>query len=213
MWRKYLPPLGIEPELFAAQTEKLRALLVERNKLCNLTRLTEPEDFYFKHVVDSLVLADFFPEVQQKKFVIADFGCGAGFPSLVLALAYPQLELYPIDSTGKKVDFVRDAAAELGLTNIYPVWGRGRELSRKAEFRGKFDILTARAVSTADKIAAETAPMLKNSGRFLLYKTPIQRDEELPALALNRKFHWEATQVRVYPHGERLFFIGTRCRD
>ena len=213
MWRKYLPPLGIEPELFAAQTEKLRALLVERNKLCNLTRLTEPEDFYFKHVVDSLVLADFFPEVRQKKFVIADFGCGAGFPSLVLALAYPQLELYPIDSTGKKVDFVRDAAAELGLTNIYPVWGRGRELSRKAEFRGKFDILTARAVSTADKIAAETAPMLKNSGRFLLYKTPIQRDEELPALALNRKFHWEATPVRVYPHGERLFFIGTRCQD
>ncbi len=212
MWRKYIPPLGVDAEFFAAQAEKLRQFLLERNKLCNLTRLTEPEDFYYKHVVDSLSIAEFFPEFRQQRLPIADLGCGAGFPSLILALAYPQLDMTPIDSTGKKIDFVRDAAAQLGLTNLHPVWGRGRELSRRSEFRGRFAILTARAVASAAEIAAEAGAMLRADGRLILYKTPDQRDAELPVLAGDRKFRWEATPVHDYPHGERLFVVGTPRR-
>ncbi len=196
------------PQKFAAGCDQLYQILCERNKVCNLTRITDREDFDLKHIIDSLAIALDFPEVANSSLAVADIGCGAGFPSLVLAMAFPSLRITPIDSTGKKIAFVSDAAAALALDNITPVCGRANELNRKNDFKHRFDLVTARAVAPSYKIAAETTNFLNRRGRYVFYKTPIQRDEELPVLAKDKKYQWSVTETRVFPHGERLFITG-----
>ena len=199
-----------DEEKFLRNCAKLHALLVEANKVHNLTRIVEQADFEVKHIIDSLTIALEFPEIAKKELRIADIGCGAGFPSLVLAMGFPQLKITAIDSIGKKVSFVKLAAQELGLENLAPVWGRSIELNRLAEYKSAFDVVTARAVATASKISSESSNFLVSDGRYILYKTPQQLDEERANLAADKKFHWEFTQPRTYPHGERLFFVGRR---
>ena len=197
-----------DPQDFAAKCDQLYQLLCERNKVCNLTRITDREDFDLKHIIDSLAIALDFPEISSNTLAVADVGCGAGFPSLVLAMAFPSLRITPIDSTGKKITFVSDAAAALNLTNVTPVCGRANELNRKNDFKHRFDLVTARAVAPSYKIAAETTNFLNRCGRYVFYKTPAQRDEELPILEKDKKYNWSVTAVRVFPHGERLFITG-----
>ena len=171
-----------EPALFAARCEELRLLLEETNKHINLTRITGKEEFDLKHAADSLVIARFFPEITKGVHRIADLGCGAGFPSLVLALAYPELQITAIDSTQKKLRFVESAAQTLGLTNLKTVHGRIEELNRQPEFRHHFDIVTARAVAESPKLAKAASGFPARGGRFIFYKTPGQAAEELPVL-------------------------------
>ena len=199
-----------DEEKFLLNCAKLHELLVEANKVHNLTRIVEAADFEVKHIIDSLTIALEFPEIAEKTLHIADIGCGAGFPSLVLALGFPQLRITAIDSVGKKISFVKLAAQELGLDNLTAVWGRSIELNRLAEYKNAFDIVTARAVATASKISSESSNFLASGGRYILYKTPQQLEEERANLAADKKFRWEFTQTRTYPHGERLFFVGKR---
>ena len=161
-----------EPETFAARCEKLRQMLEEANRTTNLTRIVGETDFAVKHAADSLVIGRIFPEIAEKDLRIADVGCGAGFPSLILALAYPRLRVTAIDSTGKKIAFVAAAAAKLGLVNLTAVHGRANELNRKEEFRRRFDIVTARAVAPAASIVRDCRNFLTSGGRFLLYQSP-----------------------------------------
>ena len=200
-----------EAERFADRCEFLRTLLEERNRQVNLTRLTGEDDFALKHVADSLSIFRLFPELLSAPARIADIGCGAGFPSLILALAAPQLEITAIDSTGKKIDFVADAAAALGLTNLKAVRGRAVELNRKAEYRGRFDVITARAVAESPRIYAETRNFPAPGGRFLFYKTPAQAEEELPALRKLAGVQWRVSEIYSLPEnsGERCFVIGS----
>lgn len=201
-----------EIDKFIRNCEKLHELLQECNKLYNLTRIVDKSDFEVKHIIDSLAIALDFPEIAEEKLHIADIGCGAGFPSLILALAYPALEICAIDSTGKKINFVRQAAEALSLKNVHPTQGRSVELNRKKEFQGKFDIVTARAVAPAEKISSESSNFLTPDGRYILYKTPAQKAEEEKLLAKDNKFLWSYTAERQYEYGSRLFFVGRRRR-
>ena len=200
-----------DPEGFARLCDRFFELLTAANAEFNLTRITSREDFEVKHVADSLALTRTFPELADGAWRIADIGCGAGFPSLILAAAFPRLNVTAIDSTHKKVAFVEAAARELGLDDLRPVAGRAVELSRRPEFAGKFDIVTARAVATAEKLCREGRRMLAPGGRFILYKTPGQA-EELDALASERDFRWRALPPFELPEsaGTRLFFTGIR---
>ncbi|MBE6389203.1 MAG: 16S rRNA (guanine(527)-N(7))-methyltransferase RsmG [Lentisphaerae bacterium] len=195
---------------FAAACEVLRKFLTEYNTNVNLTRLTSVEDFYFKHVADSLSIAYFFPEISKDKLVIADIGCGAGFPSLILALAFPQLQIHAIDSIGKKITFVTLAAQLLNLHNLNAVHGRSTELNCRKEFQNKFDIVTARAVAPSPKIFRESNRFTVPGGRFIFYKTPQQAAEESAELQKIRQMHWSNTSVFNLPglSGERLFTVG-----
>ncbi len=168
-----------EPARFVARTEELRQLLEEANRTTNLTRIIEPEDFMVKHVADSLSIALFFPELTRDKLLLADIGCGAGFPSLVLALAFPNLRLSAIDSAGKKVRFVESAAAALGLHNVRAIHGRSRELNFQSDYKHHFDVVTARAVSTAWTVIQDARDFPNRNGRFILYKTPDQLATDL----------------------------------
>lgn len=174
--------LGVkEPERFAARCEALRRLLERENGKTNLTRITEPAAFAVKHVADSLGIAGFFPEFAAAPLRVADIGCGAGFPSLVLALAFPQLRITAIDSRHKKTAFVQLAARELELDNLAVVTGRSRELNGQAACRRRFDVVTARAVAELATVCADSRDFLAPGGRFILYKTPEQLETELPA--------------------------------
>ncbi len=200
-----------DPERFAQLCGRFFELLTAANARMNLTRITSREEFEIKHVIDSLTAARCFPELAKSPLRIADIGCGAGFPSVILATAFPQLRVTAIDSTQKKIAFVAEAARELGLGNLSPVAGRAVELARHIPFAGAFDVVTARAVATADKICREGRGMLAPGGRFILYKTPGQADE-LQALRGDRGIKWSATPEFELPGGAgtRLFLTGER---
>ena len=197
-----------DPEVFCRRCEELRLLLEETNKHVNLTRITGKEEFNLKHAADSLVIARFFPEVTSGSHRIADLGCGAGFPSLILALAYPELQITAIDSTQKKLRFVESAAQTLGLNNLRTVHGRIEELNRQQEFRRRFDIVTARAVAESPKLAKAASGFPCKGGRFIFYKTPGQASEELPVLGkewqMTPEFELPGCGARVMVFSEKF---------
>ena len=200
------------PEEFVCRCEKLRQFLEKYNESVNLTRITGEVEFNVKHVAESLLLPMVFPELREKAVRIADIGCGAGFPSLVLALAFPKWKICAIDSIGKKVTFVRLAAGMLDLTNLTAIQGRAVELNRKAEYQNQFDIVTARAVAPSPKIYRETERFTVKNGRWIFYKTPGQAAEELPELQKISKVKWTITPEIGLPGdaGSRVFAVGER---
>lgn len=207
----YAEKCGVaEANIFAEKCEILRIFLDDCNSKVNLTRLTSSSDFYIKHVADSLSIAAVFPEIANTSLSIADIGCGAGFPSLILALAFKNLKITAIDSTGKKINFVKLAAEKLTLKNLYTVHGRSIELNCKPEFRGKFDIVTARAVAPSPKIFKEASRFIKPDGKFIFYKTPDQAAQEADELAHIANTSWNNSNIFMLPGdaGERLFTVG-----
>lgn len=190
-----------DPEDFAARAEKLRDTVLEVNRSFNLTRITDPEEFMIKHVADSLAIGRFFPERIASAKTVADLGCGGGFPTLVLALAYPHLQVTGIDSTGKKVRFVQETAEKLGLSNVRTLHARIEELNRKPEYMHKFDIVTARAVAQGKLLAKYASNFPSSGGGFIFYKTPNQAAEDLETL------DWNTTDVYELPEdmGSRVF--------
>ncbi len=197
-----------DQDKFKAITGELHAFLCEYNEKVNLTRITAYDDYICKHICDSLLIGAAFPELTEKAISLCDIGCGAGFPSLVLAAAYPRWHITAIDSIGKKTTFVKLAAEKLNLTNIEVVTGRTNELNRRAEWKNRFDIVTARAVATAKTVYTDARNFPKQNGRFILYKTPDQLKEDLPEIkvaASNKK--WRITPVFELPSnaGSRQF--------
>ena len=191
-----------EPERFAARCETFRQFLAAANRRVNLTRIVDPIPFAVKHAADSLSAVTVLPELAAQTLTICDVGCGAGFPSLILALAFPQLRITAVDSTRKKVDFVASAARELGLANVTAVQGRVNELNRRPEWRHRFDCVTARAVASSPELARDASELPKPEGCFLFYKTPDQVASEWPELTkLTPKLgrEWNAGPVFSLP--------------
>ena len=207
---EYLTTLPGSPDEFIAKMTSLYSFLLEENNKSNLTRITDKEEYWIKHVLDSLLLTEAHPEIIKKGTEIADLGCGGGFPSLVLAAAFPQINITAIDSIGKKTAFVEKAARELGLDNINIITGRGRELGVREEYRRKFDIVTARAVSRASKIFREVRRMLKQNGQIILFKTPTSAEDEICEFRKKHKaleLQWNQSKTYVLPEdmGTRVF--------
>jgi 16S rRNA (guanine527-N7)-methyltransferase len=142
----------------------------------NLTRITDPEEAVRKLYLASLALFPALAEsgvVAEGLFTYLDLGTGAGFPGVPVAVAAPQLAATLIDARRKKVEFVAAASAEIGLGNIRAVHARGRE------FRGTFDLVTARAVASAAETIAEPASLLGGGGFLVVYKGPGLAEEEI----------------------------------
>ena len=106
----------------------------------------------------------------------------------------------------KKIKFVTEAAAHLDLKNLHAVHGRAVELNCKADFREKFDIVTARAVAPSPKIYGETKNFIRRNGRYIFYKTPAQAAEELPELGKQKNMQWQCGKTFDLPGG-----AGSRC--
>lgn len=200
---------------FCERCSSLYSFLCEENKKNNLTRILSEEDFWIKHVADSLLLLDFRPELAEKGTVIADLGSGAGFPALILATALPKASFVAIDSVSKKTDFIFRAGELLKLKNLHVITARGRELSAMPEWLEKFDFITARAVAEAKKIFREVRRMIKPGGEILLYKTPeVAKKEILEVRKISPSFKWDTSRIFHLPDkkGSRCFLSGSNLR-
>ncbi len=193
---------------------RLFELLTVENAKHNLTRITAPEDFWIKHVVDSLYILKYFPELTTESLTVVDIGCGAGFPAIPLAACCPNLQITAMDSIGKKVSFVQLCADRLDLPNLRAVTARARELNRKEPWRDRFDVVTARAVAPARTLYRETKAMRRSTGRFIFYKTPEQVVEDLPQAAGDSGMKWFTTEAYQLPEGagERQFLYTEAVR-
>ena len=151
-------------------------LLIETNKVMNLTAITEYEEVVDKHFVDSILLGS-VKELSGKKRVI-DVGTGAGFPGIPLKIVYPELEITLLDSLNKRVKFLNEVIEELGLTGIQAVHSRAEDLAQDAAYRQQYDICVSRAVANLATLSEYCIPFVKQGGYFISYKST-QIEEEL----------------------------------
>ena len=148
-------------------------LLVEKNKVMNLTAITEPADIATLHFLDCaalLTLADF------KGKTVADVGTGAGFPGMPLRILEPSIRLTLLDSLNKRIDFLKEVCDDLGFGDVDCVHQRAEEFA--AEHREGFDIVTSRAVANLRMLSELCLPLVKVGGTFLSMKS-VDSDVEL----------------------------------
>lgn len=128
----------------------------------NLTAIKDKQEFYIKHYLDSIY---YFDKYFKPKGKVADIGSGGGFPGLVLAIFYAEISVTLIESTGKKCRFLESTAKALGLTNVEVINARAENVTGY-----KFDVITARGVSTVKNVLEYTFHISKPSSRWVLYK-------------------------------------------
>ncbi len=145
---------------------KLTTLLTEANAKTNLTAINDTQEIILKHYADSLLAHEYFTPGAS----VIDIGCGAGFPSLPLAIIRPDLNITALDSTGKKIDFVKDTAKKSGLSNITAVCARAEEYVNLEGKRESYDFATARAVSRLNILSELALPFVKSGGSFIALK-------------------------------------------
>ncbi|MEI8337789.1 MAG: 16S rRNA (guanine(527)-N(7))-methyltransferase RsmG [bacterium] len=153
---------------------KFKEIVLEKNKVLNLTGITEEKDFILKHLIDSLSV---LPYIQNNSKDIIDIGTGAGFPGVPIKIAMPKLNVTLLDSSKKKVKFLNETIKELGLENIKARDERAEDLAHDRNFREKYDVAIARAVALLPVLVEYSLPFVKVGGIFIAQKT--QNDEEI----------------------------------
>ena len=148
---------------------KYYEMLVEWNEVMNLTAITEYDEVMKKHFVDSISLCKAY-DVTQNKTVI-DVGTGAGFPGLALKIAFPDLQVTLLDSLNKRINFLNEVIAALGLTGVETIHGRAEDFAKPGKCREKYDLCVSRAVATLSTLSEYCLPFVKVGGKFISYKS------------------------------------------
>ncbi len=158
-------------------------LLVETNKVMNLTAITEFEDVVQKHFSDSLSIFLTSKDLKEKYINkqscnIIDIGTGAGFPGIPIKIVYPETEIVLMDSLGKRITFLNNVIDNLDMKNIEAVNMRAEEAGTHEKYREKFDFCFCRAVARMNIISEYALPLVKTEGYFVPYKA-LEIDEEI----------------------------------
>ena len=146
-------------------------MLVENNKVMNLTGITEYEEVIQKHFLDSLSLIRVIPDIASQKLTVIDLGTGAGFPGIPLKIAFPELEITLMDSLNKRILFLQEVIDALGLKKVSAVHGRAEEMASNATHRQQYDLCVSRAVSNLAVLTEYCLPFVKKGGLFVSYKS------------------------------------------
>jgi 16S rRNA (guanine527-N7)-methyltransferase len=166
------PPTPRQVEQFS----RYASLLVEWNERVNLTAITDEEGIVTKHFLDSLSVLPMLDPLGEALSLI-DVGTGAGFPGMALAIMRPAWQVTLLEATRKKVDFLALVAAELGLRNVMPLWGRAEERGQEAAHRERYDAAVARAVAELPVLAEFCLPLIRTGGRWVAQKGPRVEEE------------------------------------
>lgn len=200
---------------------KFYQLLIEWNKVMNLTGITEYEDVVEKHFVDSLSIIKAID--LSGIHTVIDVGTGAGFPGIPLKIAFPHLRVVLLDSLNKRIKFLDEVISQLELTEIRTIHGRAEEYARKEEYREQFNLCVSRAVANLSTLSEYCLPYIQVGGMFVPYKSGEIDDEveqskkavrilggnikevmkfELPGTDIHRSFvliHKEQHTQKKYP--------------
>jgi 16S rRNA (guanine527-N7)-methyltransferase len=164
------------------QFQRLYELILEGNRQLNLTRITDTQEFWEKHLWDSLrgiaPQGQFIPCLPEGASVI-DIGTGAGFPGIPVAIIAPNYTITLMDSTRKKITFIETILTELALNNTKTLVARAEEIGQQPQHRKAYDIALIRAVSTASVCAEYTLPLLKRGGLAIIYRGNWTEDETI----------------------------------
>lgn len=171
---------GLEKYKLQYTEEQIKLLVnymdavLEMNKSINLTSITQEEEFINKHILDSLIM------VKDKEIFhgikLLDLGTGAGFPGVPLKIIYPQIELTLLDSVEKKLTFISRTISEMNIM-AYIIHNRAEILGQDLEHRGKYDIVTSRAVANIQTLTELSLPLVKIGGTMIASKGPKYVDE------------------------------------
>ena len=155
-----------------SRLNKYYEMLVEYNKVMNLTGITDKKQVYLKHFYDSLTIAKVINLNEYN--TLCDIGTGAGFPGLVIKIFYPHLKVTLVDSLNKRINFLNDVIKELGLTDIETVHARIEDYAHNNKDR--FDIVTARAVAPLNILLEYAIPITKVNSYFIAMKGKVEEE-------------------------------------
>lgn len=161
-------------------TNYMKVFLVQ-NAVLNLISKNEEKFLWEKHVYDSLGIKLFFEKYSPKINTLLDIGTGGGFPAVPIALEYPNIEVFALDSIRKKINAIENIKQELSINNLTTICDRAENIEQK------FDIITSRAVATIDILIKYATPLLKKNGYFVAYKSRLADKEISDAKYLIKK--------------------------
>lgn len=151
------------------QFEMYYEMLIEKNKVMNLTAITEFDEVLEKHFLDSVSLIRAID--LNKPLRVMDLGTGAGFPGIPLKIVFPELYITLADSLNKRVLFLSEVVEALGLENVETVHGRAEDLARDKKYRESYDLCVSRAVANLSTLSEYCLPFVKIGGKFVSYKS------------------------------------------
>lgn len=172
---------------------KYKKIFLEENSRLNLISKNDEKLLYEKHFYDSLAIKLFFEKYNFIPDNMLDIGTGGGFPSIPVAMEYPDISVVGIDSIRKKISAIEKISAELGLKNIKFINDRVENLTGH-----KFDLITSRAVGRIDKLVEYSYPLLNEGGYIVLYKSKSAEDEITEAKSLIRKYQLKIKEPIEY---------------
>lgn len=160
------------------QFHKYYEMLIERNKVMNLTAITEYDEVVVKHFIDSLSLVKVMDVKKlEEGLSIIDVGTGAGFPGIPLKIVFSHIKVTLLDSLNKRVGFLNDVIQELGLSEIKAVHGRAEDFGKNGEYREQFDLCVSRAVAKLSSLSEYCLPFVKVKGYFIPFKAGNIKEE------------------------------------